>query len=187
MAFFEGIEQTRKAVKLIIEANKIMSDAIVNHFLFTWQWWFGIGLFIVPWIIWLLLRKKDSTGRLLLGGLITIILSIVIDLIAVRYGVWRYPMKFIPIAPMLLLPYHFSLVPVAIMFTLQIKPKANSLLKGAIFAAIAAFGGMKFFVWIHFYDPKNWLSIYDFCIYLFLYYAAFWFSKIEGNKSISAQ
>ncbi len=162
-----------------------MSDAVMNNYLFTWQWWFGIVLFIVPWIIWLLFRKKDSTARLLTGGLITIILSIVIDLIAVTLGLWSYPMKFLPVAPLLLLPYHFSLVPVSMMFVLQIKPKVNSLLKGAIFALLAAFGAMKFFVFIHFYDPKNWLSIYDFCIYLFLYYVALWFSKINGQKSIS--
>jgi len=187
MSFSEGIKQAKEGTQLYIEANNIMSDAVVHHFLFTWQWWFGIGLFIVPWIIWLLLRKKESSGRLLLGGLITIILALLIDLIAISLGLWRYPMKFSPVAPLLLLPYHISIVPVAIMFTIQIKPKANSLLKGAIFAALAAFGGMKFFVLIHFYDPKNWLSIYDFCIYLFLFYVALWFSKIEGYKSISEQ
>jgi len=187
MSFSEGIKQAKEGTQLYIEANNIMSDAVVHHFLFTWQWWFGIGLFIVPWIIWLLLRKKESSGRLLLGGLITIILALLIDLIAISLGLWRYPMKFSPVAPLLLLPYHISIVPVAIMFTIQIKPKANSFLKGAIFAALAAFGGMKFFVLIHFYDPKNWLSIYDFCIYLFLFYVALWFSKIEGYKSISEQ
>ncbi|MFJ7724597.1 CBO0543 family protein [Neobacillus sp. NPDC097160] len=187
MAFTEGIKQSKEGIQLIIEANNIMSEAVVNHFLFTWQWWFGIGLFIVPWIIWLLFRKKESSGRLLLGGLTTIILSLIIDLIAVSLGLWSYPMEFSPVAPLLLLPYHFSLVPVAVMFAIQIKPKANSLLKGAILAALSAFVGMKFFVLIHFYDPKNWLSIYDFCIYLFLFYVAFWFSKIRGYESISEQ
>ncbi|QCJ44883.1 hypothetical protein FAY30_25030 [Bacillus sp. S3] len=185
MAFTEGIKQVKEGIQLNIEGSKLMSDAVVNHFLFTWQWWFGIALFIVPWIIWLLYRKKDSTGRLLLGGLITIILSLIIDLIAVTLGLWSYPMKFSPIAPLLLLPYHFSLAPVAIMFTIQIKPKANSLIKGAIFSAFSAFVAMKFFVMIHFYDPKNWLSIYDFCIYLFLFYVAYWFSKIGGDRPIS--
>ncbi|MFJ5717195.1 CBO0543 family protein [Neobacillus sp. NPDC093127] len=187
MAFMEGIEESRKGAKLIVDGSDMMSKAVVDHFLFTWQWWFGIGLFVIPWIIWLVLRKRESTGRLLLAGLITIILALIIDLIAVEIGLWRYPMKFSPVAPMLLLPYHFSLVPVAVMFVLQIKPKANSLLKGAIFAALAAFGAMKFFVWIHFYDPKDWLSIYDFCIYLFLFYVAYWFSKIGGYKSLAEQ
>ncbi|CAH2713947.1 hypothetical protein BACCIP111895_01101 [Neobacillus rhizosphaerae] len=187
MAFMEGIEQSRKGAEMIIKGNKIMAEAVVNNFLFTWQWWFGIGLFVVPWIIWLLFRKKDSTGRLLIGGLITIILSLVIDLIALSLGLWRYPMKFSPVAPMLLLPYHFSLVPVSIMFVIQIRPKVNILFKGVIFAMLAAYGAMKFFVLIHFYDPKNWLSIYDFCIYLFLFFVAYWFSKIDSYKSISEQ
>ncbi|MBO0959841.1 hypothetical protein J1P26_08900 [Neobacillus sp. MM2021_6] len=187
MAFTEGIEQSKEGTQLFIEANKIMSEAVVDHFLFTWQWWFGIGLFIVPWIIWLLFRKKEITGRLLLGGLITIILSLMIDLIAISLGLWRYPVKFIPVGPIFLLPYHLSLVPVAVMFTIQIKPKANLFVKGVIISAISAFGGMKFFVWIHFYEPKNWLSIYDFCIYMFLFYVAYWFTKIDGFQSISKQ
>ncbi|MFD2208535.1 CBO0543 family protein [Virgibacillus halophilus] len=184
MSFKEGIDQVEKSYQKLIEMDKIMSDAVVNGFMFTWQWWFGIALFIFPWIIWLLFRKKASTGRLLFAGFITILLSLMIDLIALSRGLWSYPMVFSPIGALLFLPYHFSLTPVALMFTLQIKPHANALIKGAIFGAIGAFIAMKIFEEIDFYDPKKWLSIYDFFIYLFLYLVANWFSNMDSFKKV---
>ncbi|GGB41904.1 hypothetical protein GCM10011409_19310 [Lentibacillus populi] len=185
MTVKEGIKQVERAYEQLIEMNNSMSEAVDNVFMFTWQWWFGIGLFIIPWIIWFLFRNKESTGRLLIGGFVTIILSLIIDLIALSYGLWSYPMKFSPIAPLLFLPYHFSLAPVTIMFALQIKPRANSLLKGLIFAGIGAFIGMNFFAMIDFYDPKGWPMIYDFFIYLSLFFVANWFSNMDSFKKIT--
>ena len=185
MTVKEGIEQSNRATEKIIEVNHLMTEAVVNSFMFTWQWWFGIGLFIIPWIVWFLFRNKESTGRLLIGGFVTIILSLIIDLIALSYGLWSYPMKFSPIAPLLFLPYHFSLAPVAIMFALQIKPRMNALLKGIIFAAIGAFIGMNFCAMIDFYNSKGWPTFYDFFIYLFLFFVAHWFSNMDSFKKMT--
>ena len=138
----QGLELSEKAALKLIEANQMLTDAVIHAFLFTWQWWLGIILFILPWLLWILFIPKKSTGRLLGSAFLTMTLSLLIDLISLSYGLWSYPMKFSPISPKLLLPYHLALVPVAIMFVLQIKPQANPFLKGSIFAAIAAFGGI---------------------------------------------
>ncbi|MEW9053897.1 MAG: CBO0543 family protein [Neobacillus sp.] len=180
MAFEKGLAQSEKAYNQLTEVSSLFARTVTEDFLSTWQWWFGVALFIVPWIIWFKLRKKDSTGRLLLAGLLTILLSLVIDLVALSLGLWSYPVVIIPLAPFLFLPYHFSLAPVAVMLTLQIKPKMNTLLKGIIFSSIAAFGGMNFFIAIDFYNPKNWSTLYDFVIYLTIYYAAYLVTKIES-------
>lgn len=184
MAFDKGLAQSEKAYSQFTEINSLFTKTITEEFLSTWQWWLGIALFIVPWIVWFKLRKKDSTGRLLLGGLLTIILSLTVDLAALSLGLWSYPMVIIPLAPFLFLPYHFSLAPVAIMFTLQIKPKMNSLFKGVLFSSVAAFGGMNFFNAIDFYNPKNWSTLYDFLIFLSLYYSAYLVTKIESYKKL---
>ncbi|QQZ11260.1 CBO0543 family protein [Heyndrickxia vini] len=169
MDFNEGIRQSEKGTQQIIKGDATISDAVVHDFLFTWQWWFGIALFIIPWIVWFIFRKKESTGRLLAAGFSAIILSLIIDLITDSLGVWTYPMKFSPIAPKLILPYHFSLTPVVLMFFLQIKPHVSPLLKAVIFSFLGAFIVMKFFVYIKFYDPKEWPSIFDFGIFLIIY------------------
>lgn len=185
MSFKEGITHSEKAYSQLTDTSSLFAKIVREDFLFTWQWWFGIALFIVPWIIWFILRNKESTGRLLLGGLLTIILSLSIDLAALSSGLWSYPMVMIPLAPFLFLPYHFSLAPVGIMFALQIKPNMNSFLKGLIFSAIAAFLGMNFFKAIDFYNPKNWSSFYDFGIFLFLYYAAYTIVKVDSFKRLN--
>jgi multisubunit Na+/H+ antiporter MnhE subunit len=178
MAFEEGLKQAEKAYNQFSEVNSLFAKTVTEYFLFTWQWWLGLALFVVPWIVWFIFRDRDHTGRLLLGGLLTVILSLTIDLSALSLGLWSYPMIIIPFASFIFLPYHFSLAPVGIMFALQIKPKMNSLLKGVIFAAIAAFVGMNFFDAIEFYDPKNWSTLYDFIIFLCLYYAAYFISRL---------
>lgn len=184
MSFKEGITRSEKAYTQLTDTSSLFAKVVREDFLFTWQWWLGIALFVIPWIIWFILRNKENTGRLLLGGLLTIILSLTIDLAALSAGLWSYPMVIIPLAPFLFLPYHFSLAPVGIMFALQIKPNMNSFLKGLIFSAIAAFIGMNFFKVIDFYNPKNWSSLYDFCIFLFLYYAAYTIVRMDSFKRI---
>ncbi|MBY0154212.1 hypothetical protein M4D56_19780 [Cytobacillus oceanisediminis] len=185
MAFEEGLAKSEKAYEQFTKISAAFADIVKNDFITTWQWWFGLALFIIPWLVWFKYRKKDSTGRLLLAGLLIIILSLTIDLAALSLGLWSYPMIIIPLAPFLFLPYHFSLAPVGIMFALQIKPQMNSLLKGILFSAIAAFGGMNFFNAIDFYNPKSWSTLYDFVIFLTLYYAGYWITRMESNRKES--
>lgn len=184
MAFKNGLDQSEKAYNEFTEISSLFAKIVSEEFVSTWQWWLGIALFIIPWIAWFVFRKKDSSGRLLLGGLMTIILSLTIDLAALSLGLWSYPLLILPLAPFLFLPYHFSLAPVGVMFALQIKPKMNPLLKGALFSALAAFGGMNFFNAIDFYNPKNWSTLYDFIIFLTLYYTAYWLTKMESYNTL---
>ncbi|PWU69231.1 CBO0543 family protein [Gracilibacillus dipsosauri] len=180
MTVIEGLEQSERAYDQLVEVNQLLTDAVLNAFLFSWQWWLGIILFILPWVLWILYRDKKNTGRLLLGGFITIILALSIDLIAISYGLWSYPMKFVPISPLLFLPYHFALAPVGVMFALQIKPNSHPIVKGVIFAAVGAFVGMNLFDALDFYNPKGWPTFYDFFIFLFLFLVAHLFSKIDS-------
>jgi hypothetical protein len=180
MAFEEGLAKSEKAYEQFTEVSTAFAEILKDEFITTWQWWVGLALFIIPWLVWIKYRKKDSTGRLLLAGLLIIILSLTIDLAALSLGLWSYPLIIIPLAPFLFLPYHFSLAPVGIMFALQIKPQMNSLLKGILFSAIAAFGGMNFFNAIDFYKPKSWSTLYDFVIFLTLYYAGYWITRMES-------
>ncbi|WP_282139796.1 CBO0543 family protein [Cytobacillus oceanisediminis] len=184
MAFEEGLAKSEKAYEKFTEVSTVFAEIVNDEFITTWQWWIGLALFIIPWLVWIKYRKKDSTGRLLLAGLLIIILSLTIDLAALSLGLWSYPLIIIPLAPFLFLPYHFSLAPVGIMFALQIKPQMNSLLKGILFSATAAFGGMNFFNAIDFYNPKSWSTLYDFVIFLTLYYAGYWITRMESLRRL---
>lgn len=141
MRFEKGLGKSEQAYEQYSEISSLFASIVKNEFFNKLQWWLGVALFIIPWIIWFKFRKKDSTGRLLLAGLLVIILSLTIDLAALSLGLWSYPMIIIPLAPFLFLPYHFSLAPVGVMAALQIKPEMNTFLRGIIFSTIAAFGG----------------------------------------------
>lgn len=187
MAFEKGLSKSEQAYEQYTNISSVFAEIVKDEFITTWQWWAGLALFIIPWLIWFKYRKKDSTGRLLLAGLLVIILSLIIDLAALSLGLWTYPMIIIPLAPFLFLPYHFSLAPVGIMFALQIKPQMNSLFKGILFSAIGAFGGMNFFNAIDFYDPKNWSTLYDFVIFLILFYCGYGITKMDSFQGLEKE
>lgn len=35
----------------------------LKDIVFTWHWWIDLSLTILPWILWLKVRKKESTHR----------------------------------------------------------------------------------------------------------------------------
>lgn len=180
MNFEESIKRSEKIYEQIADLSAELSTLVEKDFMFTWQWWFGIALFIIPWVFWLIFRNKESQVRLLFAGAVVIIISITIDLVALTSGLWVYPLSITTIAPILFLPYHFSLTPVAVMFLLQIKPGINPIVKGALFAALAAFIGMPFFEMIDFYDSKGWSTFYDFLIFLGLFLVGYVCTRIKG-------
>lgn len=184
MTFNEGKNQVEYAYERIYETSLLVNQAISEAFLYTWQWWLGMGLFIIPWLVWFMFRRKESTGRLLVAGLISILIGIIVDMFAISMGKWSYPMKFIPNSLFILLPYHFSLLPVGVMFTIQIMLKVNYILKGSIFAGLGAFIVMPLFAIGGFYNSKGWPSIYDFFILLSVYLVAYWLSNMNSFEKI---
>ncbi|WP_205516326.1 CBO0543 family protein [Paenibacillus sp. SYP-B3998] len=191
------MNQLEQAHQKVTEANALINEAIMNTFLFTWRWWLGIALFIVPWIVWIIFRKKESTDRLLYAGLSSILLGLIIEMFALSMGMWSYPVKFIPNAGLAFLPYHFSTLPVGVMFTLQWMPKINAVLKGILLGIVCAYGIEPFFAKSGFYNPKNWYYFYDVFIYFFIYMVANWLSsrnyfdqlkskeKVEHNEELN--
>lgn len=184
MTIQDGKNQVERSYQLFQDASHLINRAITEAFLFSWQWWLGIGLFIIPWIVWIVVRRRESTARLLSAGMISVILGIIIDIISTSMGKWSYPIKFIPNTLGMFLPYHFSLLPVGVMLTLQFKPNWNPVWKGAIFAGLGAFIVMRFFEWIGFYNSKGWPAVYDFVILLFIFLVSYSVSKINGYEKL---
>ncbi|WP_332628938.1 CBO0543 family protein [Halalkalibacter flavus] len=119
---------------LTIEKLSIWLDSV----LFTWQWWIGVGLSIIPWILWFLFRQKDCTLRLLTVGFFVIFLSTFLDSLGVQLGFWYYKHSVLPLIPAFL-PWDTTLMPITIMTLLQLKPKLNHYLKGLIFALATSY------------------------------------------------
>jgi len=39
----------------------------------------------------------------------------------------------------------------------------------------------------NFYNPKNWSTLYDFIIFLTLYFMAFWLTKMESYNKLESE
>ncbi|MFD0697593.1 CBO0543 family protein [Paenibacillus sp. GCM10027628] len=180
MTIEEGIQRVDEASQKMVEANTLINDAIMNSFLFTWRWWLGIALFILPWIVWIIYRKRESTARFFLAGLSSIILGILIDKFAIALGIWSYPIKFIPNSGFTLLPFQYSMLPVGVMFALQWKPNMNPFLKGILMGGFSAYIVEPIFTQMRFYNPKNWLYTYDVFIYFTIFMVAYWISNMSA-------
>lgn len=157
-----------KEYKVIDEANNHVASIWIDHILFSTSWWVTVALSIIPWVIWLRFRKKDSTKRLLLGGFWVMFISTYLDYLGVTLGLWRYNVKTIPSIPDFI-AWDFSLMPVTIMFFLQIKTEKKPIIKGLVFAAITAFLAEPFFNWLGFIDYPGWHYWASFPIYLVIY------------------
>lgn len=53
-------DNTNQALEVIQQKIEIWS----NHVVFSSLWWFGVVLSILPWLIWIKYRKKDSTDKI---------------------------------------------------------------------------------------------------------------------------
>jgi xanthine/uracil permease len=180
-------EYLKKANELYDLIEKVHDKKItlwLDHVLFTWQWWLGVFLAVVPWILWFVFRKKGSTHRLLYAGFSVIMVSSWLDFVGIALGLWHYNYDVLPLLPSYL-PWDFTIIPVIIMFLIQIKPDSHPFIKALIFAAGSAFIGEPFFSWIKTYTPENWKYIYSFPFFICIYLLGHFLSKRGGFNKIT--
>lgn len=148
--------------------NKMLIEIWKEEILFSWRWWLGLILSIIPWIIWIKFRSKKYTVRLLFTGMIVVITTSFLDLIGITYGAWHYDWKVLPLIPMFI-PWYFTLFPIAIMFFLQYKPAIKAIYKSIVFGVFCAFIFEPLFSWLGLYHSTGWNHLYSFIIYIPLY------------------
>lgn len=149
-----------------------------HEVLFTWQWWFGILLTIIPWIVWIIIRNRKATGRLLFAGTFVSLTSLTFDNIGVQLSFWNYPRPVTPVIPSYV-PYDFALMPICIMILIQFFPNKNPWIIGLLFGLVTASIGEPLFKMIDVYEPENWESFYSIPLYGLIYVLAY---KIAKSK-----
>jgi hypothetical protein len=83
-------------------------------------------MLILPWILWVIFRKKESTARLLFASFIIMLLSSTLDAVGVDHGKWMYPIKVSPL-PTISYSFRYSLLPVLTMFFFNLSLTLNHL------------------------------------------------------------
>ncbi|HEX9059456.1 MAG TPA: CBO0543 family protein [Clostridia bacterium] len=164
------------------QLHKQLIKVWFGEMLFTWRFWLGLGLLVLPWIFWTFARKKESTQRLLYAGFVVSLISTYLDNIGMAMGLWSYPSKVIPLVPPFL-PWDVSLIPVMIMLTLQYKPKGNPFVKAVILSAVGSFIIQPLSEWLGLYYHKRWEHYYSFPFGIVLYLVAYYvFSRKTYNE-----
>lgn len=74
----------------------------------------SVSLIVLPWSIWLLIRKRDSTDRLLYAGFFVMIISSTMDKIGISLKLWVYYINPFPLMTDYI-PYDMCALPVATM------------------------------------------------------------------------
>ncbi|WP_282140305.1 CBO0543 family protein [Cytobacillus oceanisediminis] len=183
LTFDEGLNQLDKSNKVIVEANKLITDVLLDTFLFSLSWWVALAMLIVPWSLWAIFRNKESSARLLYAAFIVMIVSTTIDGLGVDFGKWAYPVKVIPV-PTISYSFRYGVIPVTIMFLIQFKPKLNPFLKAVLFGGLGAYIGMPIMSMLHLYKKIDWAYTYSFFILVSLYLIAHWFSRRESFEKV---
>jgi hypothetical protein len=165
----------------VTEIEKLVQQCIeiwINNIVFSGLWWMGVALTIIPWIIWLLFRERDSSDRILYAGFFVMVISVCLDAIGDQYGLWTYRFNVIPVFPAYL-PWDVTLMPVTVMFFIQIKPNVNPFIKAILFALLASYIAEPFFNWLEVYDPNHWKYTYSVPIHIFIYLIAHYLTRRE--------
>lgn len=155
-----------------------------NYVLFSPLWWFGVSLTILPWIVWILVRQKESTDKLLYSGFFVMVISVILDVLGDQMALWHYRFNVIPTLPTYA-PWDITLMPVSVMVLIQVKPKFSPLIKAVFFALITSYGAEPFFNWLKIYQPKTWHYTYSIPIQIIIYLVAYYFTKRNKFKDLS--
>lgn len=121
------------------------------------------------------------------------LLSCVIESIAISLGKWSYPFTVIPFFPVLDIVFDWCLLPVAVMFFIQLKPNINPLIKAIVFGLVGAFILEPIFEKLHFYNAKGWHHTYDFFIHSSIFLISFRistmnnFGKIKSDENVKRE
>ncbi len=177
--FKDYVDKLNDLQDLISKLSAETRTLFMEDIFLTWRWWLCFGLTVIPWILWLIFRKKESTVRLLFAGFSTMFISMLLDDVGVELNFWDYNVDFDAINPSFIL-WDMSVLPVVTMIFLQIKPDASPILKSIIFSGTASFIVEPLFTLMAFYDPELWRYLYSFPIYIVIYMIAHYCSRRES-------
>ncbi|MDP4088612.1 MAG: CBO0543 family protein [Bacillota bacterium] len=169
-----------ETVQLIYQKIDFWSKNVV----FSDLWWTGVVLTIVPWILWYMYRRRESTDRLIYAGLLTMAISLVLDISGDQLGIWHYRYNVVPFLPTYF-PWDLTLMPVGIMTFLQIKPKVNPWVKAIAFGLASSYLAEPLFHWLKVYQPDQWRYSYSVPIQIVIFMLASYISKRNRLSDLS--
>jgi hypothetical protein len=155
-----------------------------KYIVFSDLWWMGVALTIIPWIVWYIYRRKQSTDRLMYVAFYVMITSLVLDISGSQLGFWHYRFNVVPFLPTYF-PWDLTMMPVGIITLIQVKPKANPWMKAIIFALGTSYVAEPFFHWLKVYELESWRYSYSVPIQFILFMTAYYLSRRNKFEDIT--
>ncbi|MDR7865750.1 MAG: CBO0543 family protein [Sporomusaceae bacterium] len=165
----------------IAEMTRQLSQARTENWyatdLYTWQWFFLIALFILPWVAFHCLAHRRKLPRLILFGLILMFVTMGLDLLGYELGRWYYPYKIAPFGPFVAFVDHAPF-PVIFMLLYQYLSGWGVFAAGVVVtAAVFAFVFEPALELMGLYMPLEWEFYYSFPVYILLPLFARWLTE----------
>ena len=157
----------------IIDAHKYFVQLRYEHWMqyevYTGMWWLLLCAWILPWIVWLFLVKRQQITELFCYGITVMFTITILDEIGLMKGLWTYSIKIIPYTPYLE-SIDWGILPVVYMLIYQYFPDWNGFIIAQItLAALYSFVGEPFLKEnLEVYLLLDWKYIYSFPIYIIL-------------------
>jgi hypothetical protein len=181
----EGIKKVTDVYQVIFKENEKMVQLWYDEIFLSFSWWVSILVFIIPWVIWIMFRKRESSLRLFYCGLVLIFLNSTLESIGNPYGWWNFTPS-LPYINSFYLPTSLSSVPVLGMLILQFCKKWSPFTQAIIYSLIISFVSRPFLSWTHVYfQDSKWEYYYFLPIYFFFYLIAYYFSTRNQYSTLN--
>lgn len=118
-----------------LELHQMYLAYWLRHIVFSWQWFLGVALLLIPILVWFLLRDRKSVDRLQYGGLFVALISAYLDYFGLFFGFWRYDYPVIPFTDNYF-PSSLTSLPVTVMLLLQYRPVRNPFLNAFLYVVL---------------------------------------------------
>lgn len=156
----------------LVQFHSVFSEmriaAWLTDIVFTWQWWFLIGLIIVPWILWWQLVDKKRFIEICLLGMFVLATASWMDDLGTELILWYYPYKIVPVYPQII-PVNYAVLPVTYMLIYQYMSSWRFYIIAIILmAALYSWGAEPALSYMGIYKLLSWKYSYSFPLYILI-------------------
>ncbi|WP_188455720.1 CBO0543 family protein [Virgibacillus oceani] len=173
-------DATKKLSDQLLQVNQYKLDIWKEYVLFGWHWWLGVFVCLVSITLWIKYHNKNLKVKLLLAGLTAAILSAFLDTTYLFFGMFDYLYEVLPMASNYI-PWNFFIIPVLIMFSIQLFPTINAYLKGIVLSLLVSFIGLPLLKFIGIFEIYNWQYVYSFVSMFVIFVLSYQMSKIAKD------
>ncbi len=177
--------------KLMIELQEKMTrldiQSWLEHDFLSTEWWIQLVMFVIPWLVFVRLAKREQLPELVLYGSWVMILAEALDHIGYELGYWFYPTEIAPLFPRFE-EVNLSALPVIYMLVYQYFPSWKRFtIAITVTAVIFTLAAEPALIHLGLYTPLTWKPYYGLPIYIAIGLALKWLVektfRLAGRKT----